>query len=192
MDEPFGAIDPITRAHLQDQFLDLQQRLRKTVVVVTHDLDEAIRLGDRIALLRQGGHLEQYATPAELMGTPASPFVADFVGYDRHLRRLGVVPVRASDAEAARPDDTPGRLAVVRVGESLRSALVAVLRSPTGRAQMLDDAGASVGVITASAILAAARRSIVAVDRPSEAESRDPPAIRPDSGRPDSGDRRRP
>src|SRR5256714_5265084 len=80
MDEPFGAIDPITRDRLQGEFLRLQSDLRKTVVFVTHDVDEAVRLGDRIAILAEGGRLEQYAPPAELLARPATPFVADFVG----------------------------------------------------------------------------------------------------------------
>jgi osmoprotectant transport system ATP-binding protein len=93
MDEPFGAIDPITRDRLQGEFLRLQAEVGKTVVFVTHDLDEAVRLGDRIAVLREGGVLEQYASPADVLGRPASPFVADFVGADRGLKRLGVIPV---------------------------------------------------------------------------------------------------
>ncbi len=93
MDEPFGAIDPITRDRLQVEFLRLQAEVGKTVLFVTHDVDEAVRLGDRIAVLREGGVLEQYAPPAEVLGRPASPFVADFVGADRGLKRLGVVPV---------------------------------------------------------------------------------------------------
>ena len=93
MDEPFGAIDPITRDRLQGEFLRLQAEVGKTVVFVTHDSDEAVRLGDRIAVLREGGVLEQYASPAEVLGRPASPFVADFVGADRGLKRLSVIPV---------------------------------------------------------------------------------------------------
>ena len=93
MDEPFGAIDPITRDRLQGEFLRLQAEVGKTVVFVTHDLDEAVRLGDRIAVLREGGVLEQYASPADVLGRPASPFVAGFVGGDRGLKRLSVIPV---------------------------------------------------------------------------------------------------
>jgi osmoprotectant transport system ATP-binding protein len=99
MDEPFGAIDPINRDRLQHEFLRLQQEVRKTVVFVTHDVDEAVRLGDRIAVLREGGVLEQYAPPAEILGQPASDFVADFVGADRGLKRLMVTPVEAADLE---------------------------------------------------------------------------------------------
>src|SRR5579859_7809149 len=90
MDEPFGAIDPINRGRLQDEFLRLQDRLRKTVVFVTHDIDEAIKMGDRIAILREGGMLAQYDTPAELLMHPADEFVAQFVGADRALKRLGL------------------------------------------------------------------------------------------------------
>lgn len=100
MDEPFGAIDPITRDHLQTEFLRLQQELHKTVVFVTHDITEAVRMGDRIALLAVGGHLAQYDTPAELLGRPRSDFVADFVGADRGLKRLEVTTVAAEGLDA--------------------------------------------------------------------------------------------
>jgi osmoprotectant transport system ATP-binding protein len=93
MDEPFGAVDPVARDRLQHEFLRLQEQVRKTVVFVTHDIDEAIKLGDRIAVMREGGHLEQYADPNTLLSDPATPFVADFVGAERTLRRLSVVPV---------------------------------------------------------------------------------------------------
>jgi osmoprotectant transport system ATP-binding protein len=96
MDEPFGAIDPISRDRLQGEFLRLQAEVGKTVVFVTHDIDEAVRLGDRIAVLREGGVLEQYAPPAEVLGRPASPFVAGFVGADRGLKRLSVIPIDVS------------------------------------------------------------------------------------------------
>jgi osmoprotectant transport system ATP-binding protein len=87
MDEPFGAVDPVARDRLQAEFLRLQQQVRKTIVFVTHDIDEAIRMGDRIAVMREGGHLEQYADPKTLLSEPATAFVADFVGADRTLRR---------------------------------------------------------------------------------------------------------
>ena len=95
MDEPFGAVDPVTRQRLQQQFLDLQAELKKTIVFVTHDIEEAAKLGDRIAVLSKGGVLEQYDTPAEVLGRPATPFVADFVGADRGVRRLAVIVHRA-------------------------------------------------------------------------------------------------
>jgi len=88
MDEPFGAIDPINRERLQNEFLRLQREIRKTIVFVTHDIDEAIKMGDRIAVMREGGRLAQYATPDELLADPADDFVASFVGADRGLKRL--------------------------------------------------------------------------------------------------------
>jgi osmoprotectant transport system ATP-binding protein len=93
MDEPFGAIDPVTRTRLQDEFLRLHQEVRKTVVFVTHDIEEAVKMGDRIAILNVGGVLEQYDTPAHILGHPASDMVADFVGSDRALKRLRVTEI---------------------------------------------------------------------------------------------------
>src|SRR3954447_23856121 len=90
MDEPFGAIDPITRERLQNDFLRLHREVRKTVIFVTHDIDEAIKMGDRICILRQGGKLAQYDTPEAILASPADEFVADFVGADRGLKRLGL------------------------------------------------------------------------------------------------------
>jgi osmoprotectant transport system ATP-binding protein len=93
MDEPFGAIDPINRERLQNEFLRLQAEIRKTVLFVTHDIDEAIKMGDRIAVMRKGGGVAQYATPAELLMSPADEFVEDFVGADRALKRLALMRV---------------------------------------------------------------------------------------------------
>ena len=97
MDEPFGAVDPITRQRLQQQFLELQAELKKTIVFVTHDIEEATKLGNRIAVLSKGGVLEQYDTPSEVLGRPATAFVADFVGADRGVRRLAVMPIEPDD-----------------------------------------------------------------------------------------------
>ena len=97
MDEPFGAIDPINRERLQNEFLRLQKEIRKTIVFVTHDIDEAIKMGDKIAVLKKGGHLAQYASPAELLTAPADRFVEDFVGADRALKRLALQRVRDID-----------------------------------------------------------------------------------------------
>jgi osmoprotectant transport system ATP-binding protein len=97
MDEPFGAIDPINRERLQNEFLRLQAEIRKTILFVTHDIDEAIKMGDRIAIMREGGRLAQYATPAELLMDPADDFVEDFVGADRALKRLALM--RVSDID---------------------------------------------------------------------------------------------
>jgi osmoprotectant transport system ATP-binding protein len=99
MDEPFSAVDPVVRAQLQDEFLRLQGEVHKTILFVTHDIEEAVRLGDRIAVFAQGGHLEQYDNPAAILGAPATTFVAGFVGADRGLRRLSVTPVTEADLE---------------------------------------------------------------------------------------------
>ena len=88
MDEPFGAVDPIVRARLQDELLALQEQVRKTIVLVTHDIDEAVRIGDRVALLNTGGVLEQYASPDEMLAAPANAFVEQFIGDDRGIKRL--------------------------------------------------------------------------------------------------------
>ena len=109
MDEPFGAVDPIVRSRLQDEFLRLQQSVRKTIVFVTHDIDEAIRMGDRIAILSQGGRLEQYDTPAQLLAEPANDFVVEFLGAERGLKRLALIPVsevKADPGPVVTADDT--------------------------------------------------------------------------------------
>jgi osmoprotectant transport system ATP-binding protein len=99
MDEPFGAVDPIVRARLQDQFLDIQARLRKTIVFVTHDIDEAIKMADRIAIMNIGGVIEQYASPEEILRAPGNEFVERFVGPERGLKRLALIEVSAIDVE---------------------------------------------------------------------------------------------
>ncbi len=117
MDEPFGAIDPINRGRLQNEFLRLQSELKKTVLFVTHDVDEAIKMGDRVAVLKKGGKLAQFATPTELLMEPADDFVEDFVGADRALKRLALMRVRDVDlwtaplAQAGDPSE-PVRAAV--------------------------------------------------------------------------------
>lgn len=95
MDEPFAAVDPVTRKRLQQELLQLQGKLKKTIVFVTHDIDEATLLGDRIVVLSKGAHIEQYDTPNQILGRPATAFVADFVGADRGVRRLAVMPIDA-------------------------------------------------------------------------------------------------
>jgi osmoprotectant transport system ATP-binding protein len=99
MDEPYSAVDPIVRARLQDELLALQERLQKTIVLVTHDIDEAIKLADRIALLNIGAHLEQFGSPAELLRAPANGFVANFLGRERALKRMALL--RVADVELA-------------------------------------------------------------------------------------------
>jgi osmoprotectant transport system ATP-binding protein len=113
MDEPFGAVDPIRRERLQNEFLRLQARLRKTIVFVTHDVDEAIKMADRIAILQVGGVLAQYDSPDRLLGAPASPFVEHFVGADRGLKRLSLARVRDLPLESP---------VTVVVGESFAAA----------------------------------------------------------------------
>jgi osmoprotectant transport system ATP-binding protein len=129
MDEPFGAIDPINRSRLQDEFLGLQAKVRKTVVFVTHDIDEAIKMGDRIAILREGGVLAQYDTPAAILSHPADDFVAEFVGADRALKRLSLATV--GELELLAPNGSTGAAAPRRVSPetSARDALSMLLVS---------------------------------------------------------------
>ena len=94
MDEPFGAVDPITRERLQQEFLRIQEDIKKTIVFVTHDIDEAIKMGDKIAILKEGGVLAQYDTPENILANPASDFVSSFVGTDRVLKRLSLMQVK--------------------------------------------------------------------------------------------------
>jgi osmoprotectant transport system ATP-binding protein len=150
MDEPFGAIDPINRLRLQGEFLRLQQELRKTVVFVTHDIDEAIRIGDRIAVLRDHGVLAQYATPAELLMRPADAFVEDFVGADRALKRLGLTRVGELEQE---PAPAAGAAAVsVPASGTLRDALSTLLEHGVERGAVTDGNGHATGAISVAAI----------------------------------------
>jgi len=125
MDEPFGAIDPINREHLQDEFLRLQERVRKTIVFVTHDIDEAIKMGDRIAILREGGELAQYATPEELLSHPADDFVAQFVGSDRGLKRLALTTL--ADLKLVQPNGLRPNGDRVELRATVRDALSQML-----------------------------------------------------------------
>nr|WP_238992284.1 betaine/proline/choline family ABC transporter ATP-binding protein [Jiangella ureilytica] len=117
MDEPFSAVDPVVRSQLQDEFLRLQGDVRKTILFVTHDIEEAVRLGDRIAVFKQGGLLEQFDTPAAILGAPATEFVADFVGADRGLKRLSVTSITPADLEHP---------TVVRADDDVTAALAAL------------------------------------------------------------------
>ncbi|HWG72527.1 MAG TPA: ABC transporter ATP-binding protein [Acidimicrobiales bacterium] len=140
MDEPFGAIDPITRDRLQTEFLRLQGEVRKTVVFVTHDIEEAVRMGDRIAVFSEGGHLEQYDTPAQVLGSPATPFVASFVGADRGLKRLSVTGIDTADLE---------RPPLVHQDDSLETARRQLASSPSRWAVVVDADGALQGWVGA-------------------------------------------
>ena len=127
MDEPFGAVDPVVRARLQDQFLALQSELRKTVLLVTHDIEEAVKLGDAVAVFAQGGRLAQYDTPAAVLGAPADDFVAEFVGAERGLRRLAVTEIDDSDlvhAPMVRTTDSVSDARVLLEADHARWAVV--------------------------------------------------------------------
>ena len=139
MDEPFGAIDPINRERLQNEFLRLQAEIRKTIVFVTHDIDEAIKMGDRIAILQEGGILAQYAPPAELLMDPANRFVEDFVGADRALKRLALQRVRDVDLWTA---------PLVREGEPVVEARARAAASEVPYALVVDDDGRPLGWLT--------------------------------------------
>jgi osmoprotectant transport system ATP-binding protein len=132
MDEPFGAIDPITRERLQNEFLRLQREIRKTIVFVTHDIDEAIKMGDRIAVMKKGGRLAQYAAPAELLMRPADQFVEDFVGADRALKRLALQRVRDVDL---------WRAALVRPGERVPEVRARIADADIDIPLLVDEAG---------------------------------------------------
>ncbi|SFP18582.1 osmoprotectant transport system ATP-binding protein [Geodermatophilus dictyosporus] len=132
MDEPFSAVDPVVRERLQGEFLRLQETVRKTIVFVTHDIEEAVRLGDRIAVMSSGGRVEQFAPPAELLGRPANAFVADFVGADRGLKRLAVTGISVDDLE---------RPPLVHVADGLADARASLQVTGARWAVVLDDDG---------------------------------------------------
>jgi len=147
MDEPFSAVDPIARGRLQEEFRRLQARVRKTIVLVTHDLDEAIRLADRVAVLGPGAALHQYAAPAELLRSPANEFVAEFVGADRGIKRLAVTRIDPATLPSPDPVDLSGGHPTVPVRASLHDALALLLEGGTGRVLVVDDGGTPVGVL---------------------------------------------
>ncbi|WP_433722849.1 ABC transporter ATP-binding protein [Actinoplanes sp. CA-051413] len=150
MDEPFSAVDPIVRGRLQEEFLRLQEAVRKTIVLVTHDIDEAVRLGDRIAVLAEGGRLMQYATPADLLSKPASASVSEFVGTDRGVRRLAVTPVRDAMRPVGQIEEI-GRLPTVDVSGTLYDALAVMLTSDSLNVVVVSD-GKPVGAVSRSAL----------------------------------------
>jgi len=130
MDEPFGAIDPITRDRLQNEFLRLQETIRKTIIFVTHDIDEAIKMGDRIAILGEGSKIAQYDTPQRILSAPADDFVADFIGSGASLKRLNLTRVR--DIELS---DWP----IARVDSTRDEVLAALRASDKGAVLLLDE-----------------------------------------------------
>jgi osmoprotectant transport system ATP-binding protein len=142
MDEPFGAVDPVVREHLQNEFLKLQSTLHKTVLFVTHDIEEAVRLGDRIAVYGEG-RIEQFDPPAKVLGAPATPYVADFVGADRGLKRLSVTPIERGDLE-----EPP----VVHLDDPLDKARSRMRGQGARWAVVLDDADELHGWLAAEAV----------------------------------------
>ncbi len=148
MDEPFGAVDPITRERLQDEFLRIQEDIKKTIVFVTHDIDEAIKIGDKIAILKQGGVLAQYDTPENILSRPNSEFVSSFVGADRVLKRLSLTRVGELDLGPAN-GGTDGLLHLDE-GVTVRDALSELMGSGNSRAVVEKDGEAR--LLTFSAI----------------------------------------
>jgi osmoprotectant transport system ATP-binding protein len=159
MDEPFGAVDPVVRVRLQDEFLRLQRELGKTVVMVTHDIDEAVKMGDRVAIFEVGGRLGQYGTPTELLARPADAFVSDFVGATTGLRRLTVTPIDRAHLEPLEGRSAGELGATVPLGASLEEALAVLLRDD--RAVIgVTEGSQFVGVLTPNGIHRALRASL--------------------------------
>jgi osmoprotectant transport system ATP-binding protein len=154
MDEPFGAVDPVNREVIQDEFLRMQKALRKTVLFVSHDIDEAVKMADRIAIFR-AGRLEQYAAPDELLGRPANEFVASFVGSDRTLKRLRRIPVSEVVSGAGSRD--PGVLPhtpTVSPTDDLRRVATLFLEQGVDVLRCVDADGRLVGIVTRDAVAA--------------------------------------
>jgi osmoprotectant transport system ATP-binding protein len=151
MDEPFGAVDPITRDRLQDEFLNIQKDIRKTIVFVTHDIDEAIKMGDKIAILEEGGVLAQYDTPENILAHPNSEFVSSFVGADRVLKRLSLLKV--GDMELDPPNGYGDSLPSLYEQMSLKDALSEMI-----------GAGEDRGVVYAGASSSGERRGSLTID----------------------------
>ncbi|WP_410662323.1 ABC transporter permease subunit [Amycolatopsis sp. lyj-84] len=153
MDEPFGSTDPITRARLQDEFLRLQREVRKTIVFVTHDFDEALKVGDRIAVLRPRSVIAQYDTPQAILAAPADDYVASFVGSKRNLKRLALIRVGDLDLQpSAEPDGLPS----VRPDDTLRDVLDVMVRTGSTAVVVTED-GTAQGVCDVPRLVAALR-----------------------------------
>jgi osmoprotectant transport system ATP-binding protein len=151
MDEPFGALDPITRDRLQLEFLRLHEEVRRTVIFVTHDIDEAIKLGDRIAILREGGHLAQYDTPDRILAHPADEFVERFVGADRGLKRLALR--RLEEIELEPLNGTPPADAPRAPGSTtLRDALSLMMSEGADPLVVVDSGGTPIGLLSVARV----------------------------------------
>ena len=149
MDEPFGAIDPVTRERLQNDFLRLHREVRKTVIFVTHDIDEAIKMGDRIASCARAASSPSTARRRRSWPTPADEFVADFVGADRGLKRLSLR--RVGDVELE-PANGTGELPVVDARTSLRDAVSVMLTDGGGAVAVRDVEGEIHGQLTLAVV----------------------------------------
>ena len=158
MDEPFGAVDPIVRERLQNELLRLQERLAKTIVFVTHDIDEAIKMGDLVAVMQVGGVLAQFGPPSQILANPASDFVAQFVGADRGLKRLSLARVSDLDTQpvTAEHQPQPGQ-PLLQQRTTLKDALSQMLESDVSTGVIVDESGRPVGVITVDQIAAVLR-----------------------------------
>ncbi|RFC74443.1 ABC transporter ATP-binding protein [Streptomyces sp. AcE210] len=152
MDEPFGALDPVTREHMQDEFLRLHEQVRKTTLFVSHDIDEAVRMGDRVAILAKGGRLLQYDSPERILREPADDYVARFVGTDRGLKALTLRSLGELKLDPANGDGE----ASLRTGDTLRTALSALLAGGAERLPVADESGKTVGSVTVDLIREAA------------------------------------
>jgi osmoprotectant transport system ATP-binding protein len=147
MDEPFGALDPITRGRLQSELRRLHRDVGKTIIFVTHDVDEAIRLGDRIAILREGGVLVQYDTPDAILARPANDFVKQFIGEDRALRRLALRTLADVHAEPVPADADGARLPKQT---TIRNAVSQMLETNEDQVVIVDDDGSELGLFRLS------------------------------------------
>jgi osmoprotectant transport system ATP-binding protein len=154
MDEPFGALDPIMRERIQNEFLRIQQNVKKTILFVSHDLDEAIRLGDKVAIFN-AGKLMQFGTPDQILSEPKNEFVQEFIGNDRVLKRLTLLTVKdllhsIKTLNEIGPDSKKWKNRTIPLEMNLRSALSLILSSPTGEAAVVNAEGHPIGIITLS------------------------------------------
>ena len=157
MDEPFGAVDRITRERLQHEFINIQRSMRKTVVFVTHDIDEAVMVGDRICLLEMQAKIAQYDTPEMILTRPASDYVAEFLGKERLVRRMSVATIDPRSLEHPASGPVPGE-PHVQVTSTLTEAFAAALTSPTEHVAVFDR-DRYVGTFTATSLLESLRRT---------------------------------
>jgi osmoprotectant transport system ATP-binding protein len=159
MDEPFGAVDPVVRTRLQDEFLRLQRELGKTVVMVTHDIDEAVKLGDRVAVFATGGRIAQYDVPAAILGAPADDFVEEFVGRRRGMRRLAVTSIDRGHLEPMEGVTASELAGTVDVSATLEDVMALLMREDKSMVGVTDGPR-FLGVLTPNGIHALRRRDV--------------------------------